>query len=224
MTGRAVKPTPDANAGLWNVRNIAWLAGLLEGEGCFYSRRRGKDGVALGIALTMTDEDVVRHAATVGGCGIISGPWKSKHAHHKPFWRWTVSRQRDAYAVAVAVYGFLGSRRRSAVRDIIVRYAERARGPWRHGTSNAYVYHGCRCTECRAGVAKEKREYLAARRGVPVPGPRKPWQHGTLQGYRYHRCRCDRCRLANNIKAAKDRARKLRGPQPHPDYSRGLNG
>jgi len=40
---------------------IAWLAGLLEGEGCFYFR-----GTSY-IKLQMTDEDVIRRAADLMG-------------------------------------------------------------------------------------------------------------------------------------------------------------
>ena len=37
------------------IREIEWLAGLLEGEGCFSFDRRPV------IQVQMTDEDVVRH-------------------------------------------------------------------------------------------------------------------------------------------------------------------
>jgi hypothetical protein len=53
----------------------AWLAGLLEGEGCFYlhapnSARRSKQP-KLVVQLRMTDKDVVERAATLmGGCKV----------------------------------------------------------------------------------------------------------------------------------------------------------
>jgi hypothetical protein len=37
---------------------------------------------------------------------------------------------------------------------------------------------------------------------------KEPW-HGTWGGYAYHRCRCLACRLANRLKCAAGRKRKM---------------
>lgn len=59
---------------------LAWLAGLLEGEGCFtHSYRRGIN-FAPKIQLAMTDEDVVLRAQALMGGRVRSStrePWKT---------------------------------------------------------------------------------------------------------------------------------------------------
>jgi hypothetical protein len=50
----------------------AWLAGLLEGEGCFYRAKRRNGATTLGIRLQMTDRDVVERARDALGFGAVS--------------------------------------------------------------------------------------------------------------------------------------------------------
>ena len=89
------------------VADIAWLAGLLEGEGCF-RLNHGKYPV---IVVTMTDEDVIIKAKNI---------WKSNTRvyHYKNLWRTEVS---GAHAVSwmMSLYPFLCERRREKVIKII---------------------------------------------------------------------------------------------------------
>jgi hypothetical protein len=41
-------------------------------------------------------------------------------------------------------------------------------GDERHGTASAYMNHGCRCDQCRAGNADYMREYRRARSGIGI--------------------------------------------------------
>ncbi len=89
----------------------AWLAGLLEGEGCF-SR-----GVRSGpkVQLQMTDRDVVaRAAALIGGNGKISAYDRSPN--RKVIYRVNVQGE-AAIRVMMAVYPLMGERRRAKIRD-----------------------------------------------------------------------------------------------------------
>lgn len=74
-----------------------------------------------------------------------------------------------------------------------------------HGRSSGYVYHGCRCTDCRADqVARSK----ASHKSHPSKGVRhckcvshsgtETW-HGNASGYHYHSCRCENCTNAHAI-------------------------
>ncbi len=108
----------------WNPTDLAWAAGLLEGEGCFHTtldRPR--------ISVNMTDEDVLLRLQKVLGCGRLSGP----HTYglgHKPVWRYDLSRQDQVYAVTAAVYSQLGERRRAKARELILLYGSKpAREP-----------------------------------------------------------------------------------------------
>lgn len=61
--------------------DIAWVAGLLEGEGYFGCRiattknRPGKAYLQVRICVNMTDEDVLRRAQSITGAGHINGPY-----------------------------------------------------------------------------------------------------------------------------------------------------
>lgn len=48
--------------------DIYWLAGLLEGEGCFSN---GKKAPQLRLRVGMTDRDIIERAATIMGCKSI---------------------------------------------------------------------------------------------------------------------------------------------------------
>ena len=92
------------------TRNIIWLAGLLEGEGCF-SLSRGKYPI---INLVMTDEDIVVRVAALT---------KTRVYHRKNYWRIEVN---GPYAIMwmMTLYTLLGKRRRSAIADVIKVWRE----------------------------------------------------------------------------------------------------
>src|SRR4051812_6399725 len=71
---------------------IAWLAGLLEGEGSFMAhwatthKNNGSDQRYFRIDLSMTDEDVVRKAARLMGATSLFVQ-NRKETGRKPMWR-----------------------------------------------------------------------------------------------------------------------------------------
>ncbi len=60
--------------------------------------------------------------------------------------------------------------------------------PWKHGTSQGYRYHGCRCAQCKQWRSDYTKTY-ARRRGA-----NKTFKHG-IDGYNCG-CRCEVCVLA----------------------------
>jgi hypothetical protein len=68
---------------------IAWAAGLFEGEGSITYIPRGLHP-DLQVAINMTDEDVVRRFEAVVDRGRVYGPYHppSHGDRRKPFWRW----------------------------------------------------------------------------------------------------------------------------------------
>lgn len=68
---------------------IAWLSGILEGEGCFtigHTRARTPYPV---IHLASTDRDVVEKVHAMVGAGSICLLGRQK-PHHKDVWKWSV--------------------------------------------------------------------------------------------------------------------------------------
>ena len=85
--------------------DIAWLGGLLEGEGCFMLARRRHPA----ISLAMTSEDTVIRASVL---------MKTKASQNKTMWRMQVN---GIYAIQwmMTLYPFLGRRRKSTITEII---------------------------------------------------------------------------------------------------------
>jgi hypothetical protein len=63
-----------------------------------------------------------------------------------------------------------------------------------HGRMRAYMA-GCRCAECRAKNAAERRKHRARSKADPFRADRAG--HGKANTYKNHDCRCDACREAH---------------------------
>src|SRR6266498_5295137 len=91
---------------------LAWAAGLFEGEGCFTTGLNGYPRAC----LKMTDEDVVRRFAAAVGLGHVTGP----HAGApKPYWSHMINGFERTQYLAVLLWHGLGERRRRRVREIL---------------------------------------------------------------------------------------------------------
>ncbi len=63
---------------------IAWAAGLFEGEGCFSSTCEKTPRAS----MASTDLDVLERFAKIVGCGSIKPTHRKQKAHHKSSWQW----------------------------------------------------------------------------------------------------------------------------------------
>lgn len=108
------------------LHEIAWLAGILEGEGCFSPRHGAKGTIC--VKLEMTDRDVVERAAaifpaspkvkihTATRCGR-NGEWKPIHRY-----RWY---GKEATALMKLVYWQMGTRRQGKILECLRIESER---------------------------------------------------------------------------------------------------
>lgn len=99
------------------TRDIVYLAGLLEGEGCFrYETRR----VGPSIVLGMTDKDVVEKVAHLLGSGVVTRkihldkPWKPCYI--------SKLNGRAAAGWMMTLYPLLGQRRQAKIREILAKW------------------------------------------------------------------------------------------------------
>jgi hypothetical protein len=69
---------------------IAWAAGLFEGEGTISQISRHRGSFDLQVAINMTDEDVLSAFDEIVGRGKVYGPYLplSHGDRREPFWRW----------------------------------------------------------------------------------------------------------------------------------------
>lgn len=102
------------------MSELAWAAGLFEGEGCFYLRRAtGKRSVHLGACLAMADEEIVRRFSEVVGVGVVAkNQRRLQRPHHSVTWRWQANG--PAVSIVYELLGpWLGTRRRTRYAEIL---------------------------------------------------------------------------------------------------------
>lgn len=116
-----------------NLKDLYWLAGILEGEGCFFARKgskikdtkrkkskiNGTHHTIFGINLYMNDEDVIRRASN------IMRPHDNRYHDKAPDYRtnsmgygFNVSGK-HAIAWMMTLYPLMGNRRKQKIREII---------------------------------------------------------------------------------------------------------
>ena len=107
-------------------KDIAWAAGLFEGEGTLYVTAQTGTPCA---ALKMTDEDVVRRFASIIGEGRVSKAIPG--FPRKPIWLWRLGTKAKVSALIELLYPYLGERRRAKADEIltICRQPKRKRPP-----------------------------------------------------------------------------------------------
>mgnify|MGYP001562412677 CR=1 FL=1 len=96
---------------------LHWLAGIVEGEGSFFIRKtlRGRYPT---IAVSMSDEDVIRKLAAMTGVGTISETAPIEK-HHKTQWRWQVAKTVDVIDLMKRLQPLMGKRRRKRIDEIL---------------------------------------------------------------------------------------------------------
>lgn len=101
------------------ARDIAWLAGLLEGEGCF-----GIYANTPRITLSMTDRDVVSRAlAVMRPASTAVYTKKQRGLGSKLVYEVAVTGHR-AVGWMLTLFSFLGDRRRERIREVIGAWVE----------------------------------------------------------------------------------------------------
>jgi len=107
------------------TKDIAWLAGLIEGEGSFGLHRRTYPQ----IQLAMADEDVVKRAAVLFDVSTTYCYPPSLQGY-KPVWRCYVNGVK-AVGWMMTLYSLLGSRRKTKVLEVLNFWKSRPKVDWR---------------------------------------------------------------------------------------------
>jgi hypothetical protein len=149
--------------------DIAWMAGIIEGEGCIHVISRG-DGVQ--VKVTMTDLDIIQRLHETSGIGLVRFASMKGRERHKPQFSWIVQRSRDVARLLCAIAPVLGERRRAACLKAAERLARirpqrRKNSPLEHGTVFGYQAERRRglatCALCRSAVNIYNQERRAER-------------------------------------------------------------
>ena len=101
------------------LADLHWLAGYLEGEGCFILASRGKNQNSYpAISVCSTDRDVIERVAHLFQASIYTRPPTSNrqrtfHCHH------VCGR---AAGWMMALYKFMGLRRQKRIREVLLQW------------------------------------------------------------------------------------------------------
>lgn len=150
---------------------IAWFAGLFEGEG-YVSLLPGQ-GIRIGIS--MTDEDVLIKVHSVFGGRFDNS---TKHEPYRTLHRWLITNWAEAIPLLKIILPFMGKRRTSKIKEAIVAYESnegRRKGYYtpcnlKLGISSAgYVWHQRKsllpaCDSCMNSYQLYMKQYRSKRK------------------------------------------------------------
>lgn len=154
----------------WTRENLAWAAGIFEGEGCI-NHFSSKNPRSCRLQLYMTDLDVMERFCQIAGVGEVElcvAPSRLRGGR-KPIYVWRISNWDEWYPFAVAMWPWLGERRRAALKEAIERWitpTNPCRGFWRCKNDHVITIEtmvkssdgGRRCLLC----ARERNAAVAA--------------------------------------------------------------
>lgn len=103
--------------------DLAWAAGLFEGEGCFSTRRTGRPDRSLTAAIKSIDPDTLPRFQKIVRVGNVTGPHRYKRK--KPVWYWQVGSFEGVQHVMASLWAWLSARRRARVIELLTLYHER---------------------------------------------------------------------------------------------------
>lgn len=92
---------------------VGWIAGILEGEGCWTAN--GCRGNWL-VSVRMTDRDIIERLRHITGVGRVTMEENKKG--YKTAWAWQVAARPQREWLTVAVWPWLGTRRRERILQL----------------------------------------------------------------------------------------------------------
>jgi hypothetical protein len=123
--------------------SVIWLAGILEGEGCFISATTQH---STEIKLSMADLDVVGAAASLFGAPVHTGQ-KLKPTNKQQYV--TYIHGARAAGWMMMLYPFMGLRRKEKIRACLTAHRTRAMRQIRPSCKNPSLGKGhSHCTDC----------------------------------------------------------------------------
>ncbi len=113
--------------------DVAWAAGLFEGEGCITANVTKAKGLTYRrpyLSLRSTDLDVVERFHGVVGCGRVLPIKSPSHVNkgRKPAWDWRAASSEDVQAVLTLLRPHLGDRRGEKADEALSFYTTYRKG------------------------------------------------------------------------------------------------
>lgn len=99
------------------LRDLAWTAGFLEGEGCF--RHRISSGTTACVSANQVQKEPLTRIQSVFGGHV--NPRPSRNPRHRDQWVWTLTGVR-AVGLMMTLYPMLSPRRQERVREALTAW------------------------------------------------------------------------------------------------------
>lgn len=144
-----------------DTHELAWAAGLFDGEGSTYTDPN------LRVSVVQNDRYVLdRFTAAVSGLGRVGGGKRIYGRAKKPMFSWRTSDWREAQAVLALLWKWLSPQKRQQALAAFARYdtAGRAKKSTRN-FRRCGVRHEAPVSECRNCQLTYERDYRARRKG-----------------------------------------------------------
>ena len=104
--------------------DIAWCAGLFEGEGSIFIasqiRTNGKRYQYARATLKMTDLDVIEKFHQLVGCGIVVKQTKPQSENRKLTYCWQLTTKNELIDLMLKFYPYLGERRKAKIKEVLI--------------------------------------------------------------------------------------------------------
>lgn len=103
---------------------IAWAAGLFEGEGCITIFEQKHNVLPLiRLQIIMTDRDILERFCRIVACGRVSDERRFGREHHKPTYVWAIGNRPDVERILLALLPWFGERRSAKARQALKEIA-----------------------------------------------------------------------------------------------------
>jgi len=105
-----------------SLNEIYWVAGLVEGEGCFGRMKSGRDYkgkkyFTTYIQVKMTDKDVIEKLAKLWKRSVMIGD-KKDYSYYKQGWKVRVQGP-TAIGWMMTLYSIMGKRRQEKIKELL---------------------------------------------------------------------------------------------------------
>ena len=127
LTGKEARDWRRIEFRLWHPIDIAWAAGIVDGEGYIGICKRGNK-LGASVAVGMTDFDIIYRLYDTFGIGTLYREERSQ-LNWKDKLIWTVQKHEDIIRFLTAIYPMMGIRRQERILKVVEEVFEARRKP-----------------------------------------------------------------------------------------------
>jgi hypothetical protein len=98
-------------------KEVAWLAGWLEGEGSFIVRFDHLGRFSMRISGASTDRDTIERVQRLAG-GVVHVS-EGQQTHWKRQWHWRLQRRAEARGLMCRLWPYMGVRRKVRIIEVL---------------------------------------------------------------------------------------------------------